>query len=104
MATNKWGGIVPRNDWILVRVITPGTTPGGIIKPDNHYEDLPKVEILAVGPGRSCEATGMRVEMDAKPGDVGHIWGHILAVDAHDKIAFVQEKALVCILKDGGVN
>jgi co-chaperonin GroES (HSP10) len=67
---------------VLVRVLDPNrVTPGGIIKPETAQDDdVPKAEVVAVGPGlpvavRESDGATLRFEMPFKPGDIVDICG-----------------------------
>lgn len=89
--------IIPRNDWCVLRVIPPGMTPGGLHKPENAYEELPKCEVVAVGPGRMME-NGSRLAPELAVGDVVHVFGNAIAVDSASKIMMIREDAIICVV------
>jgi chaperonin GroES len=59
----------PLHDFILVDVIPPGETKGGIVIPETVQEGTPRAKVIKAGPGRMTES-GSVVPMPVKVGDV----------------------------------
>lgn len=93
--------IEPRNDWVVLQVIPEGMTSGGLHKPETAYEELPKMRVLAVGPGPRIETESRRAEIDLHRGDVVHIFGHVVAIDQPQKIVMAQEGVIICVVERG---
>ena len=56
--------IYPTDNRVVLEVIKPGTTPGGIIIPESVKTDSPIAKVIAAGPGSNGHA------MQVKEGDV----------------------------------
>lgn len=54
----------------IVRMEDPGTTTSGLIKPDIAQERLMTCKVIATGPGRRSEGTGLLIPMQIKVGDI----------------------------------
>lgn len=60
----------PTRDRILVKSLAAAeVSKGGIIIPDNGQEKPQEAVVIAVGPGRYSEKTGLREPSEIKPGD-----------------------------------
>ena len=60
----------PAHDRVIVRKDDPNkVSAGGIVIPDAHAEKATKGTVLAVGPGKYSEKTGVLIPMTVKPGD-----------------------------------
>jgi len=60
----------PLNDKIIVKIIkATETTKSGLIIPESAQEKNQEAEVIAVGPGKVNETTGVRNAIDIKVGD-----------------------------------
>ena len=84
----------PTDDWMVVLVRPEKVTPGGVVVPESAYDELPTVEVLAVGPGIRSMFTGQPIPMDVRPGDVIYVIPHFVILG---KVA--EEKPLVEVPK-----
>lgn len=62
----------PLGDAILIDLIPPGETAGGIALPDDAEGVSVKAKVIAVGPGRTTEF-GAFLEVPVKVGDVVYL-------------------------------
>lgn len=99
--------VEPRNDWCVLEVIPDNITPGGLHKPENAYQELPRCRVLAVGPG-SLQENGQRRKIDLFKGDVVHLFGHCVAIEAPERgrngIVMAQECNIICVKERAPVN
>lgn len=63
--TKNESGLQPRLDFILLRVIPPGETKGGLVTVGQEYEQY---VVVAKGPGRVNEFTGQVIPTDVPIG------------------------------------
>lgn len=60
----------PAHDRVIVKKDDPNkVSSGGIVIPDAHAERATKGTVLAVGPGKFSEKTGVLIPMTVKTGD-----------------------------------
>lgn len=59
----------PMHDWILIKLLDRGKTPGGLFIPDIADDENRLAEVISVGPGLLNEA-GQRLPMGVKKGDI----------------------------------
>lgn len=91
--------IEPMFDRILVRVLEPGKTPGGLVLPDNYQDENPRVVVIAVGRGEALIGGGYR-EPIVKPGDHVIIQGQGIVVDSAKNLILARENQIVAILRE----
>lgn len=70
----------PMDDWTIVKIAYEEMSDGGIVIPKSAYDDTPVGEVVAVGPGRLNEMTGLRMPMPWKPGDRVLMWGSFISL------------------------
>lgn len=65
--------VKPLHDYVLFEEVTPDETPGGLKLPEGtSMEDIPKVRVLATGPGYYTD-TGELLPMPVQEGDVAYM-------------------------------
>lgn len=70
MATTTKIRVRPLDDRVVVRPGEPEhTTASGIVIPDTATDKPQQGEVLAVGPGKRSETTGMSIPIDVEEGD-----------------------------------
>ena len=87
----------PLFDWVLIRLIKEGVSPGGIEYPANYENDLPKAEVLAIGEGMQLVDGKFRLPL-VNVGDIVLISGMMITIDSKDLIAFARESQFIAII------
>ena len=97
--------ILPLQDRVLVRLLEPGKTPGGLVLPDSYEDSMPRAEVLAVGPGEPLPDGRNRAPLV-------HVGDHVLlegtargvVVDKVKRLWLTRESAVLAVLKGAGAG
>jgi len=96
--------VEPRNDWCVLEILPNDMTPGGLYKPETAYEELPKMRVLAVGPGRLRETID-REPPDIRRGDIVYIYGPAVELEkpseGRNAVILIREDAIICVAERG---
>jgi chaperonin GroES len=89
--------IRPLHDRVLVKRLEEGEQMrGGIIIPDTAKEKPQQAQVMAVGNGKLLE-TGLRTELDVKPGDrilFGKYSGSDIKLDGNEYLILREDEIL----------
>ena len=93
----------PLDDRIVVRPNeSEETTASGLVIPDTAKEKPQQGEVLAAGPGRRAENTGVLIPLDVKVGDTvvySKYGGTEITVDGEDLLILTGRDVLATVTK-----
>ncbi len=93
----------PLNDKIIVKIIkATETTKSGLIIPESAQEKNQEAEVIAVGPGKVNETTGVRNVIDIKIGDrvlYSKYSGNEFKLDGDDVLMLEENDVLAVVEK-----
>ena len=101
MATATKIRLQPLEDRVVVRPGEPEhTTASGLVIPDTATEKPQQGEVLAVGPGKRSETTGMSIPVDVAEGDqvvYSKYGGTEITIDGEDLLILSARDVLAVI-------
>lgn len=97
--------ILPMQDRVLVKLLEPGMSPGGLHLPGNYEDTTPRAEVLCVGPGEPLPNGGNR-EPRVKAGDHVLLEGTArgVLVDKAKRLWLTRESAILAVLATPGAE
>lgn len=88
---------------LVVKLIKPGETAGGLIIPESVEEENAKALVIAVGEGAVAQ-DGSFVPPVVHVGDQVLLNGKGIVLDSKEQIFLVPERSITCILLEPGIN